>query len=203
MKFTQNLPHEDPELSRRLLADNWKRIKEPRRLATTILASIPFTLINGAASVGVMLPFYNPFTALAGEQPFSFTLAIDFRILFYIAGFFVFALLHEMIHAVLIPGFIKSEKTFWGITPFGGFVATTEEISRMRFLLISIAPFGVLSILLPVILGAAGLLTPYLALIILVNAMGSGVDVLSMLLILFQTPPGSRIVANGFETYFR
>lgn len=124
-------------------------------------------------------------------------------VLLFITASFVLLIVHELTHMLLIPNFIKSDKTSWGITLNGGFVATTEKISKIRFMMISVMPYFLLSIIFPIILGACNILNNYLVALIVVNAMASSVDILNLLLILFQTPKNSYIINNGFETYFK
>jgi len=108
-----------------------------------------------------------------------------------------------LIHAVLIPSFKKSKNTYFGIRPWGGFVYTTEKLGKSRFLLITLAPFIILSVILPVILGLLNLLNGIVVFLILLNAFASSVDMLNAFLILVQVPNGSTIVNNGFETYYK
>ncbi|MGV8906228.1 MAG: DUF3267 domain-containing protein, partial [Acetobacterium sp.] len=110
---------------------------------------------------------------------------------------------HEFLHACFIPNVLKSDKIYWGINGFFGFVFTTEKIKKGRFLIISIMPFILLSVILPLILNILGLLNGYIILLCLINAMGSSVDCLNMCLIAIQVPNGSHIMNNGFETYFK
>ena len=111
-------------------------------------------------------------------------------------------ILHELLHAVFIPGFLKSGKTFFGFNGLFGFVFTTESIKKARFLIISVMPFIILSIVLPIVLNAFQLLNGFTVFLCLVNAAGSCVDFLNVALILFQVPDGNIIVSNGFETYY-
>lgn len=50
----------------------------------------------------------------------------------------------------------------FSMTVAGGVVATEEEILKSRYIFITIAPFMIISIILPLILGVFGLLTPTL-----------------------------------------
>jgi hypothetical protein len=202
LKFVKNMPRTDKVLSDQLLSDGWKKIKEPKNLITAILFSIPFMLIAGVVSALVIWYFYNPFEELFGSS-FSITLSLDLKTLGYVIAVFALAIIHELIHAAFIPDVIQSKKTCMGLKAYGGFVSTTEIISRGRFILISIAPFLLLSIFLPIVLGVLSLLNGFWVFIIILNAMASCVDLFNMTLILFQTPEHSNIVNNGFETYYK
>jgi hypothetical protein len=46
--------------------------------------------------------------------------------------------LHELLHLIFIPNFIQSKKTYVGINGFGAFVTTEEEITKRRFILVTV-----------------------------------------------------------------
>jgi len=202
MKFVKKIPPTDHELSKDLVEAGWSKIKEPKNLGMTILISIPIMFLNGLISILVMLPFYNPFARILADQSLSFTLQ-TLEVLFAIPAIFLFLILHELLHAIFIPNFIKSDKTFWGITINGGFVSTTEKIQKGRFVLISIAPFFLLSIILPLVLGLCNRITGFMMFLIIMNAMGSCVDLFNIILIMFQSGKKDYIISNGFETYVK
>jgi hypothetical protein len=112
-------------------------------------------------------------------------------------------LVHELLHLAFIPGFIRSDKTYLGIVYAGVYVSTEEVLTRKRFIIISLVPFIVLSILLPLVLGAAGMLGSGLVLLALLNALGSSVDILGLLLVITQSPPGARLLCIGMDTYWK
>lgn len=201
MKYSKFIPKSDNELSAKLLSDGWNKLKEPKNLLITIFLSIPFMLINGAVTLLVMFWLYPPLQNLLLIRQINFTLNLFAIILFALLAF-IFLCAHEFCHACFIPNFIKSEKTFWGLTANGGFVSTTEKITKGRFIVISIMPFSLLSIVLPIILSTVGWLNWFVIFLCIVNAMGSSVDFLNALLILSQVPNGAYVINNGFETYF-
>jgi hypothetical protein len=201
LKFVKNIPLTDKALTDKLVSDGWQKIKEPKNLLTSILVSIPFMLAAGIISGLVICQFYNPFKELSSGL-FSISISLDLKTLGYAGVLLAFILAHELIHAAFIPNFIKSKNTSLGIRGFGGFVSTTEIIPRGRFILISIAPYLLLSVVLPIVLGVLSLFNGFWMFLIILNAMGSSVDFLNAALILFQTPRNSYIVNNGFETYY-
>lgn len=115
----------------------------------------------------------------------------------------VIIFIHELLHLVFVPDFLTSDKAFLGITYFGGFAYSEEVLSKSRFILILLSPFVVISLILPGILGVLNLLNPLIKFIILVNAMGSGVDMLSVVLVLIQVPAGAYLTCNGMRTYWK
>lgn len=81
--------------------------------------------------------------------------------------------------------------------------AVRVEAILRRYIVISLAPFIVLSVVLPVILGVAGMLSTGLIILAMLNALGSSVDILGLILAIMQAPPGSKIVCRGMDTYWK
>lgn len=204
MKFTNKMPTTDTVLRNKLLSQRWTKIKEPSSSFSACVISIPFALLAGF--IFCSLVFYiNPSLKelFKFKDELSIVISINANTLLFLFGIYAFALLHELIHAVFIPNAFKSNKVFIVIKSIFGFVYTTEKISKFNFLVISIMPFILLSIVLPVILNFLGLLNIYTFLLCFVNALGSCVDLLTMFLISIQVPNKSYIITNGFETYFK
>lgn len=202
MKFVRKIPATDKKLSKKLVADGWTKIKEPKNLFTAILASIPFIIINGILAIFIIIQFYNPIVNIMDKQSFSIVIDI-FDIIYFVIGLLILIIVHELIHMIFIPHFIKSDKVCWGITLNGGFVATTEKILKSRFIIISTMPMIILSIFLPIILGVCNVLNGFIVFLIIFNAMASSVDILNLFLIVFQAPKNSYILSNGFETFIK
>jgi len=200
MRFVRRIPATDKKLSEKLVAENWRKIKEPKNLLTAILASVPLMFINGLLSISIIIPIYNPLKSIIANYTFTVTIK---EIVYFIIAAFILIIVHELIHMIFIPHFIKSDKTYWGITLNGGFVTTTERISKIRFIIISIMPYFLLSIVVPIILGFCNVLNNFIMALIILNAMASSVDIFNLFLILCQTPKNSYIINNGFETYFK
>jgi len=112
-------------------------------------------------------------------------------------------LIHEFVHACFVPDAFRSDKTYWGIRFFYGFVHTTEKIKKSRFIIISLMPFILLSVVLPFILNAFGWLNACTITLCLINAIGSSVDCLNACLVAVQVPRGSYVVNNGYDTFFQ
>ncbi|GAA0086966.1 DUF3267 domain-containing protein [Clostridium sp. CTA-7] len=204
MRYIKKIPPTDKELSNKLISEGWTKLKEPSNLSIATLLSLPFMLVNGGVYLLIVFYLYNPLKELffsGSGFKLSFTLNIFTLIYFFVI--LIFMIIHEFIHACFIPNALKSDKTYWGINIFFGFIFTTEKIRKNRFLIICIMPFILLSIVLPFILNILGWLNGYTILLCLINAMGSCVDCLNMCLVMIQVPRGAYIVNNGFETYFK
>ncbi|WP_235282837.1 DUF3267 domain-containing protein [Methanosarcina sp. 1.H.T.1A.1] len=158
-------------------------------------------ILNTLLSIAV-LNMFSPFSLadLGINSLQTITLTINLQDVACLIGL---VFIHELIHLVFIPDFLISDKTFLGITYFGGFVYSEEAVSKSRYILITLAPFVLLSIILPGILGALGLLNPLAKVLILLNAMSSGVDMLTLVLVLIQVPADVYFTSNGIRTYWK
>jgi hypothetical protein len=176
------------------------QVKEPAKVATYILLSIPIMVLNAFLTlvlVGLFVPLSLQYFGVADDS-LSISISIPG-----IALLVAVLVVHEFLHLLLVPGFLRSDKTYAGITIYGGFIYTEEVLTRRRFIAISLMPLVALSVLLPVVLGAAGLLSPLFVLAILLNAIGSSVDIMGLFFVLAQVPPGSSMVCNGMKTYWK
>jgi hypothetical protein len=197
MKYAKHIPKTDLKLRDGLLNNGWKQIKEPSNLFFAFLFSIPFMLINGLVSNSVFSLFGHSILQVLPLESFSIQIRLDYLIFTYLIIIF-----HEIIHLILIPNFLKSENTFFGIKPWGGFVFTQEKIERNRYILISIAPFVIISICMPFIFGILNLLSGITIFLALINALASSIDALTAFLIYLKVPSDGLVVSNGFETYY-
>ncbi|VDN47025.1 conserved membrane protein of unknown function [Petrocella atlantisensis] len=202
MKYAKNIPPVDQELSNSLMNQGWKKIKEPSNLLTAFLTSIPIMAVCGLLSFFIITFFNATLVDFFEGMGTNRGVSISFR-WYYIAFTLIMIYIHEMLHALWIPNFLKDENTFFGIKLWGGFVFTSQSLTKKRFIIICLAPFVTLSIVLPLILGGLNLLNGVLIILIMINAMASSVDILNALLILFQVPRGAMVVTNSFETYYK
>ena len=205
MKFIKKIPITDQSIKKQLVFDGWTKVKEPSSLWQYILISIPLMLCS--IFIYLILIFninqsiYKYFDIQGGLW---LTLRnINMFSLLFLLEVYIFTLAHELIHLLFIPNALKSDKICLGITPFYGFVYTSEQILKYKFLISSIMPFFILSIILPVLLNFLGFLTINACLLCLLNAFGSSVDLLNIVLICMQVPNKSMLINNGFETYYK
>lgn len=202
MRYAKRLPSIDEGLRKAMMSEGWRRIKEPSNLFTALLYSLPFVLFNSVLSFMVIALFdkgmSSDILALLSSGTWTFTIRFD-----YVLYAYLLILFHEVLHLVLIPDFISSKNTWFGIKPWGGFVFTTEKLSKRRFIMISLGPFLALSLILPVVLALLGIFGGFLAFLVLLNAAASSVDTLNAFLILSQVPKHATIINNGFESYYK
>jgi len=169
-----------------------------------LLASFPLMLLSIGLTYAVVCPFYDMLDSVQQfvEHGFSFTFSMA-GVLKFTAAIYFYVVMHEMLHGIMIPDFRKSDKTFWGFNILGGFVFTTEELTKNRFMVTSIFPYLVLTVGVSVVFGLLGMLNGFILFLIIINAGGSCVDFLNIALIAFQVPRGSKIINNGAETFYK
>ncbi|WP_026561837.1 DUF3267 domain-containing protein [Bacillus sp. J37] len=200
MKILKKLPNSKENIHMDLITNGWVPMKEPKNVVSAILLSVPLMLVNAILTIGVINIFSTISLSDFGQTSDSFTLTINLSVILWL---FLLLILHEFLHLIFIPNFIKSDKTFVGITMFGGFVITEEALSKSRYILITIAPFIIISVILPLLLSVFGLLTPILKFLILLNSLASSVDMLNLLLIIKQIPKNAILKSNGPYTYWK
>jgi len=201
IRIITRIPEVDKQKQSALTASQWVKLEEPKNILAAILASVPFMALNATITLlisGLFVPVSFEYFGLAGT---SFSFQIDLLPLFF--GVLGMVVAHELIHLLCIPDFIRSDTTCIGITYVGGFVYTEEQLTRTRYLIISFAPFITISIILPFILGMLNLLSPLIVGILLLNSLGSSVDILIALHVLVQVPSGAYLVATGRDTYWK
>ncbi|MFJ6266706.1 DUF3267 domain-containing protein [Lysinibacillus xylanilyticus] len=200
MKLLYKLPKSNPNLHLDLIKNGWIPMKEPKNLISAILLSIPLMIVASMISIGVINIFssisWREFGLTSGGISININLSVILGIVFLL-------IIHELFHLMFIPNFMKSEKTSVGLTLFGAFVMTEEKISKPRYMFITIAPFMIISVIFPLILSICGLLTTTIKFLIILNSMGSSVDLLNVLLIMKQVPKNATLTSNGANTYWK
>jgi len=196
MKIKNGYPKFNEELHEKLLKDGWRELKEPRSFKSLVVLSIPFIIINvliGQLIMGMFTQDYILSGTITSEQFLELFVFIPI----------VLIVVHELIHLIFIPNFIKSENTYIGLTSFGGYVYTKEAVTKYRFCLVSLAPFVFLSIILNAILGTLGLSNAPLIAFIFFNSIGSSADIFGLTLVLLQVPKDACLIMNGIRTYWK
>jgi hypothetical protein len=207
MKLLNKLPKSDPNLHEELTRNSWILLKEPRNMVSVILFSLPFMILATLLS-GAIMNIFSGFSLYDfGLTPdgINITIHVSMSIanLRVIVWLVLLVVIHEFIHLLFIPNFIKSKNTYAGFTWVGAFVITEDEIPKARYITITLAPFVIISVILPLFLGALGILTTPIKFIILLNAMSSSVDLLLFLLIITQVPRKASLRSNGTNTYWK
>lgn len=210
MQITLGKLKPDEAKASRLIAEGWTRLKEPGDIVQAMVLSVPLMVANMLITAGLIRlvapAALNQLIGLA-LSPFSSTsFNVELNLLEVGLGILSLALLmliHELLHLVFVPNFPRSDKTRLGLTYAGAYVVTEEIMTRKRFGLIGLGPFVIVSLALPLILGLAGLLSPGLIVLALLNAMGSSVDIMGLLFMITQVPRGSVLRCCGWNTFWR
>ena len=198
-KIKNSLPKLDQEFHEKLLKDGWKELKEPKSLMGYVALSVPFMIVNFLIGMWIM---EISTSGIATDQKII-TIYVIYDAPVIILAAIVLIVVHELIHLLFIPNFIKSDNTYIGFTYFGGYVYTKEALTKYRLCLILIAPFVFLSIIFNAISGSLGLYNVPLSAFIILNSIGSSVDILSLTLVLLQVPKDAYLTMNGIRTYWK
>ena len=201
MIIRNRFPRVDSERHQYLLDNQWTLVKGPKSIALTILLSIPLMFLNAFIAFWIIRTFDSITFEEFGIG--SDSVDIPFNLVYLLGFVLILIISHELMHLVFMPNFIKSKKTYTGLTLFGGYVYSEEIVTKIRFIIMIIAPFFIISIILPIILSFFGLLTTFIKLIVLANAASSSVDILSLILILMYVPSGASLANNGSKGYWK
>ncbi|MCM8750346.1 DUF3267 domain-containing protein [Thermomicrobiaceae bacterium CFH 74404] len=177
-------------------APPWRRLREPRQIAVSIMLSLPLGLLAALAILVLG-------AALAPQR--QTVLVFSVRFLPFVAFVLAVVAVHELLHAVTFPGSLRSPHVVLGFWPRAllFYAHYSGELSRERFLLTLICPFAVMSaasLLLSTIDPAhQGLWLSAGAF----NAFASSMDLFGFVLIAIQVPRGARLRNQGSVTYWK
>lgn len=202
LRFSKRIPEFKKHKDDYLMSKGFKRLKEPNSLKQAVGVSLPIMILLGII-IFAMLHWISPFSLKDfGIDIDTAEFSIQLNLILVIFSIILLTCVHEILHVIFIPNFIKSKEVIIGLTWFGGFVFCEKEILKKQFLLVSLAPLIVISFIIPLLLNILGMLSLTIKLLAILNAAASGVDVLSFLLVLKQIPKDSVIVMNGNYTYY-
>ncbi|MDL2294423.1 hypothetical protein LJC60_07320 [Ruminococcaceae bacterium OttesenSCG-928-D13] len=114
MKYAKSIPNPDEVVHSLYMEKGWHKLKEPSKLALACVASLPFMFICGAINLALLAWLNTELFDFLNADTLKFTFRLDYLLLCIVA-LYVYMFLHEMLHAVLIPGFAHSDKTVWGL----------------------------------------------------------------------------------------
>ena len=112
---------------------------------------------------------------------------------------------HELLHALPLPGSLHSPQLVLGVWPRSllAYVHYHGELTRARFLVVALSPLVAVSLLAYAGLSLLPSLAPFWLTLGLLNALGSGADLLAAALVLAQVPRQARLRNHGWRTYWR
>ena len=184
MRYINKTPSIDINMKNKMINEGWKQLKEPSNIVMATLISLPIALLNVYICL-IFISGINPNIKMVINSIIE-SGSINFKIkLTYIIYAYICILLHEIIHMILIPNFIKSKLTFISIKLWRGFVYTEEIIKKRRHLIITIMPFIILSFIVPFFMTIIGISSEYVFILAIINSAGACVDIMSFIIILF------------------
>lgn len=199
MRFIKNLPKVDQTKEELYLHDGWKRVLEKQHPIKNVVVSLVFIVILGTLTT-LWLKVLGGFTL--SEIGITKN-GIDIKIsILWILYYFILVCVHEFLHLLFVPNTFRSKCTYFGISWYGGFAYSAEQMTRERYIIISIMPCILLSFIMPAILSVFGILTTALKVMCVVNAMASAMDFLSLTILMGQAGKGNLIVSNGPNMYY-
>lgn len=172
--------------------DGWTLVKEPRPWITYWVLGLPVGLALLIGTAGIMARY----TSIELE-------ALDPRAFLVLVVALIPA--HECVHMLFLPDRGRSRATIVGVWPAHliAYVQFCNPWTRREALRCLGAPFVVLSVV-PLACGiVCHIESPALGAIILSNAVGSSIDVLSLFLIAIRVPAGALLWDHGPKTYWR
>jgi len=122
-----------------------------------------------------------------------------------LACFVSVLIIHELVHASILPMAGTSKSTVVGFLPSKMFLYTAHlgDLSRSRCLVMLLAPFIVISII-PLIIASIFHVAPgWLAYASILNAFLASGDLYMAGLTMFRIPPHATIRGQGWKTYWR
>ena len=185
------------------LPEGWRQIRQPGPLLAFLLAGLFFPCVVTAALVGVTTLWMSTGdAALDPVTPTPWGAIVLILILFVPA--------HELLHLVCHPEFGRSTRSALIIRPSKlQFAAYFEGcMSRTRWLTMRATPFIVLSVVPVVLLGlmrntaSGSTVSICLQVLFLANGLGSGADIVALLLVLSQVPPSSTLCFRAGKAYW-
>lgn len=190
MRFLLGPPPADPSFHPHL---PWQPLREPKQIASVIALSLPLGMV---AAIGYLT------IALTLEPSHTIIVTLNLQAFF---AFILLIPLHELLHALAVPGSLGSPQLVVGIWPrtFLAYVHYMGVLRRERWLLVALNPLVTLSLL---SLAFAQVLPAWKSswlTIGVLNALASGGDLLGVLLILTQVPRQAWVRNHGWYTYWR
>ena len=178
----------------------WIRLKEPS-FGRMLLLALP---LSAVLVTGIWMAWgaVAGLRGIEGESGGAVTLGTA---LSYLGAFVALLFVHELLHAVALPGAGLGAATtlgFWpkALTPY---VSYEGELSRARHILVGITPFLVLSIA-PILVGLIfSVVPPWAVAVGVVNAFGASGDLIGVGVLLSQAPSSAIVRSKGQETWWR
>ncbi|MET7039184.1 DUF3267 domain-containing protein [Clostridium botulinum] len=117
-------------------------------------------------------------------------------------SFIIIMPVHEILHSLPSPNF---KQTIFGFIPKGlvSYSFFKGQISRNRLIISLIFPFIILTIFPTIVLSFIRIKNNIIYVIIIINAVASYVDILTIFVLLLQVPKSTCIKNIGNKTYWK
>jgi hypothetical protein len=168
----------------------WHLLTRPSGVAAILLVVV----IGLALFLGISLPFYY-LASVRLQKPSS---------LFLVALLIPLVPIHELLHAIVHPGFGMTSRTSVGffLPRLAFYSHYSGERTRVRFLAGALTPLVVLSIVPLILCTAFRLQLPTIALLSSLNALVSGTDVITALVLLLRCPRGAVVLTDQNQAWW-
>ena len=190
MRFRIGAPPEDDTISRQ--DGDWNTVKEPGHLGLQMMGV--FVAVFIGLSIAVVL-------SLSVGVQHVLDLSWPMVILF----IFLILPIHDLVHAAGFKGGVMSRQVVFGFYPkvLGCYAHYDGQIPRNRYVIIAALPFLVLTAVPLALVAGLRLDYEYLTELIIANGLASSLDVLTVAIILKETPQRSVLMNSGMRTYWR
>jgi len=174
--------------------EGWRTIREPGPVALQVIA-VPIAMALALVWAICVLSFRQTTFLSQGVTIDISTLLLLILII----------PVHELLHAVVHPGWGLSSSTIIGIWLSKGlfYAHYTGEISRNRFLLVLVMPFIVLGVLPTALIMLMPVLRQSLLWLSLFGSVFACGDLESVGFIIFQIPSSAIVRNQGWKTYWK
>ena len=172
--------------------DSWKPLRELTPWMSQLIA-LPLGFVVCVA-IGAAWVLFTPLERFPFDSPGLILIA-----------FLALIPVHEFIHFAVHPKSKNSEQSVLGLWPSRGlfYAHYLGELSRNRFVAILIMPLLVLSFGPLFVCAIARCSSNFLAIASTLNALCACVDVLGIILLLFQVPRNAVVRNQGWKTFWR
>jgi Putative zincin peptidase len=186
--------------------EGWNSLREPTPVGLQLIA-IPIAITTAAALIGA-------WTGLTGDRSTGVVLSLGggasgwpvaIGFLIPVVAFIALIVVHELLHAVAMPGFGLTPQTRIGVWPSRllCYAAHLGPLSRDRFLVIFAVPFLVLTVLPLVVCIALQQRHASWAALSIVNGACACGDIVGFAMISWQIPRAAIVQNHGWRTYWR
>lgn len=193
------------------LKDGWTALREPTPLMLQLVAA--------PIAIGLAVALYFAWTRLTPLAAGSLSLTVESSssdspgrelsplgaIVRIGGGFFLLIVVHEVLHAVAMPGWGITRGTLIGVWPSRMlfYAAHLGPLSKSRFIVVFLMPLLVLTIVPLVISSVLHVANSLVAITSIVNGACACGDLVGVAMIAWQVPRTAQVRNQGWQTWWR